>query len=232
MTRDLFQNAHFIDIHHHGPIHHTAHSDVILTIYNIVASKEQKPADDDLFSYGHHPWYASNSAIDREQLESTCSDPNCLFIGECGLDKFKGATAQEQLDLLQIHLEVSLEINKPVILHNVKMTHEFLRLRKKYSSAPPWIFHDYNDGIEMTQQCIKENFYFSLGPTYINKDQAKIQETASNIPLDRILLETDEGNYSIDEIYEKFAKQRSISVQELQRQIRANFNSLIKNCSL
>ncbi len=66
----------------------------------------------------------------------------------------------------------------------------------------------------------------SLGSAILNNK--KLQEVVSNIDISSILLETDDANIDIKEVYQKISELKKITVEELQQNIKQNFKSIFK----
>ncbi len=181
------------------------------------------PLEGGFYSVGIHPWNINARVKDEfEYLKEISSHPQIIAIGEAGLDKMIPVELSFQEEVFGWQIKLSEELGKPLIIHSVKTSNEIIRLKKKYNPKSPWIFHGFRGKKELAEQLIAHDIYLSFGEKY--------QESAiSSIPLDHLLLETDESNKTITEIFEAAAKSRSIPVEQLITQVQQNISRLFFN---
>ena len=89
-----------------------------------------------------------------------------------------------------------------------------------------WIVHGFNKNFQVADSLIKHGITLSLGSAILNNK--KLQEVVSNIDILSILLETDDANIDIKEVYQKISELKKITVEELQQNIKQNFKSIFK----
>jgi TatD DNase family protein len=144
-----------------------------------------------------------------EKVKDLARHPKVVAIGEIGLDYYWVKDAEEraiQRERLLEQLALAKEVNKPVVLHmreendawfGEASTHLLEILREWQSSLQgnlkenPGVLHSFNGTLETAQQALSLNFYIGItGPvTYPNAE--KKREVVQQLPLDRILIETD-----------------------------------------
>jgi len=184
---------------------------------------EEPKKIDKHFSIGIHPWYLEKLNIST--LIDYWNHPLCLAIGEIGLDRVKKENWINQIQIFKGQLKLAPK-DKPIILHCVKAYNEIVQILKELNIENPCIFHDFNASTEMTTQLLKSNqFYFSYGKSLF-RDKSKGLDSLEMIPIDRIFLETDESNLSIDSIYLKFSQIKSLDLDILVEKIEDNFSSI------
>ncbi len=208
----------YIDIH----THQKTNTDGVFSIYNVIAGRDKLP-ENQFFSIGVHPWYLNSAYLGI--VNKNISNPNCLAIGECGMDALPQSTEKYALELqervftAQIHL--AEKHRKPLIIHCVKCYDKLLHLKKQYQPLMPWIIHGYTKNKELALQMINAGFYLSFGAGILRSKTN--QEALKSLPLNRFFLETDMAQNSINEIYETAASLLSLKVSDLQLQIQSNF---------
>lgn len=189
---------------------------------------------------GVHPHDAAKVPKDYlRELEELAKHPKVIAIGEIGLDyyyEFSDRKIQQKVFLEQLELAESL--NLPVVIHNRDAHQDTLNTLRK--SAPiKGLMHCYSGSLELARELLKLGFYFSFGGVITFKNAKKPKEVASQLPLDRILLETDCPYLSpepyrgkrndptrIPIIAEVLAKLRETSVQEIEDTTFSNFTKL------
>ncbi len=120
-----------------------------------------------------------------------------VAIGEIGLDYYWDTTYKEQQkEVLRRQLLLARELDLPVILHNREATEDILTTVKECAalgnqpSALRGVFHCFNGSKETAQQILNMGFYLGIGGVLTFKN-CKLKEHLDNVPLDRLVLETD-----------------------------------------
>lgn len=123
--------------------------------------------------------------------------PQLVAVGEIGLDYYWDKTyKQEQQQALKRQLLLAKELDLPVILHNRESTEDIIRIVREVqadtTSANPLrgVFHCFTGSREIAQQIIQMGFYLGIGGVITFKN-CKLSEHLGDVPLERILLETD-----------------------------------------
>ena len=145
------------------------------------------------YSCGLHPWDENITSESFEELLKTLNHPQVVAIGECGLDRLRGAPLPFQKDIFLKHIDLSESLRKPLIIHCVRAGDELLRLKKEKNPHNPWIFHGFRGGFIQAKQLTDAGIYISLGEKF-NKEALK------GIPDSFLLTETEESKLTIDEI--------------------------------
>jgi TatD DNase family protein len=217
----------FINIHTHQPCAYD-----VICIRNLFISdiQENKHKDSGFFSAGIHPWYIKSEETVVKQLAllaDAISHPDCLAIGEAGLDKATETdwALQEKAFIEQIRISEKSE--KPMIIHCVKAWGDILRLRKQEKSNQFWVIHGYNSSKQMAQQLLDAGCLLSFGKLIINPD-SKAAKVLKSLNPNEFLPETDDNDISIGEIYKRIAELRDISMNELKKQLTGNFERIFK----
>ncbi len=214
---------HYIDFHTHSP---SSNKDV-LAIVNLSLTQQENTSHR-YASYGIHPWDTENFNPELlNKLRSLASEQNVLTIGECGLDKLKGADLTAQTDIFIAHIKLSEELKIPLVIHCVKAYSEIIKLRKDINPSQTWVFHGFNSSLETMQQGLMSGFYFSFGPAIL-KSNSKSHQAFLNCPLDKLFLETDDSNENIENVYTYAAMERAMNIDSFSQQIAHNLNKTIK----
>ena len=126
------------------------------------------------------------------KIETYLSYPNVVAVGETGLDYYKQfGDKRSQIELFIAQLEIAQHHNLPVIIHNRdagKDIYDILRERIPDSGA---IFHCYSEDAAYAQKCLDMNVWFSFAGNLTYRNARNLHETIMNIPLDRVLIETE-----------------------------------------
>ncbi len=169
-----------------------------------------------LFSVGIHPWNADVKSL-REIIPAIHHE-NCRAIGEVGLDRLRGPSMEIQRAMLLAQLNLANELQKPVIFHLVRAWDEFYALLK--SKQTPWIIHGFNSPKQVSR-LLQTKVLFSLGPASLQNPH--MQPILTQIPLNRILFETDDTAIDIHQVYLDYSRATSTPLEEVYAQIEQNF---------
>jgi TatD DNase family protein len=172
------------------------------------------------FSFGIHPW---NSELIEDNFlifEQEVLKKNCLAIGEIGLDKLKGPEISIQIDVFRKQIEISERLQLPVIIHCVKAWNELHLIYKEIQPVQRWIFHGFTK-IGILREILKTEMMISIGASIFTNIQ--LQDSINVIPNNKLLLETDDENIDIIEIYEKVSEIKKIPLQQLEDIVEENF---------
>lgn len=214
--------ARLIDIHTHRT---SENSLQVFSLKNIILPQQQVP-EKGFYSTGWHPWFIENYPLTEMEktLRSVCCLPQIIAIGECGLDRAINTPMEVQMKVFEFHLKLAQLNNKPLIIHAVRSYSDVLQALKKMNFRLPVIFHDYRGNEQQTKQLLQFNSYFSFGESLVK--QQPIKEKIRHIPTNRLFLETDESELSIEKIYLSAASVLGTSLEDLSEQLLNNFKTI------
>ena len=173
-------------------------------------------------SIGIHPWYIpQNYEQAIAEVKTIAQKENILAIGECGIDKLCETPIELQIKLFKAQIEISEVEKKPLIIHCVKSYNEIVELKNKIHPTQTWIIHGFRGKPQTATMLINAGIILSIGEKYN-------PETIKNIPINKILIESDESRLPIEKIYENIAKTRGIDVGELEKEVEKTYKSIFK----
>lgn len=127
-------------------------------------------------------------------IEDSVKLPNVVAIGETGLDYFKQyGDKRQQIELFIQQLELAQKHSLPVIIHNRNAGQDIFEILKDRLPEKGAIFHCYSEDAAYAKQCLDANMnvYFSFAGNLTYRNARNLHETVMNIPLDRVLIETE-----------------------------------------
>lgn len=129
---------------------------------------------------------------DFEALRSLCAHEKVLAVGEIGLDYYwpENPPREFQQAVFRRQIELALELNKPVIIHDRESHADSLSIVKEYP-ALRGVFHCFSGSAEMAEELLRRGWYLGFDGPITYKNARKALEVLSITPADRILLETD-----------------------------------------
>jgi len=145
-------------------------------------------------SVGWHPVDAIDmTEEDLIWLEEVAAHPKVVALGEMGLDYHWDKSPKEiQKDVFRKQIRLAKKINMPIIIHNRDATQDIIQiLQEEHAEEVGGIMHCFSGSAEVAKQCMDLNFYISLGGPVTFKNAKKPKEVAIQVPLARLLIETD-----------------------------------------
>ena len=141
---------------------------------------------------GSHPDDAAQVDEARiEEYRALCEDPRVKAIGEIGLDYYWDAsTKATQEIMLRAQLELALELDLPVIIHDREAHGDSLRIVCDYPGLRG-VFHCFSGSVEMARELLRRGWYLGFDGPITYKNAVKALDVIAACPTDRMLLETD-----------------------------------------
>lgn len=161
------------------------------------------PVPGQLYSVGIHPWDTTSGITegDWELLERAARHPQTAAIGECGIDTLKGGPLFRQMLVFKRHIQLSEELGKPLVIHDVKAHDIITGLRRDLKPSQNWVVHGFRGKPTVAAMLLDAGLWLSFGPQF-NPDSLRA------LPSDRILAETDESADSIQTVIDRLAHAR------------------------
>lgn len=182
------------------------------------------PKDSELTitSVGVHPYDAAS--ISPETLLSISDQSHSVdAIGEIGLDYYCNTDRELQIAALHDQLKIAQRQNKGVVLHCVKAFEPIMKIIEQYKLRFV-IFHGFIGSAEQALRATAKGYYLSFG--HRTFQSPKSIEAMRAIATDRLFLETDNSEISIDEIYSKAADILGINKAKLEEIINENYRHI------
>lgn len=128
-----------------------------------------------------------------EELVALAHDRRVVAIGETGLDYYYGQGDVEwQRRRFRTHIAAALACGKPLIIHSRDAREDSIRLlREEGAEAVGGVLHCFTETWEMAQQGLDLGFYVSFSGIVTFKNAGALRDVARQVPLDRLLIETD-----------------------------------------
>ncbi len=176
---------------------------------------------------GFHPENLENIPDNYlDKLSELSAHNKVVAIGETGLDYHWDIPKEIQKKAFEEQIRLSIDLNMPLIVHDREAHGDTFDFLKKYQ--PKALIHCFSGSVELMREAVKMGMYISLGGVITFRNARHSIEAAKEIPLDRLLLETDApymapvpfrgkrcDSSMIICTAEKIASVRNIGVQEL-----------------
>mgnify|MGYP000897075635 FL=1 len=216
---------------------------ICTTLNSFIKIKEIIKRDEIIFgTYGIHPHEAKNDKVSSDLIiKEVISNKKIIGIGETGLDfYYNNSEKNEQIKSFEQHIEASIKLNIPLIVHSRNAEKETLEIFNNYKNKKLKILmHCFTGSKSFALDLLDLNAYFSASGIITFKNSTALQETFKSIPVKNLLIETDspflapEPNRGkknepsfIKYTAEKLANIKNISTKDLIYETSLNFNSL------
>ncbi len=195
-------------------------------------------------SVGVHPDYENIEEPTVDGLLALANHPKVIAIGETGLDYFRLTGDLEwQRTRFRTHIQAAIQCGKPLVIHTRNSPEDTLRImREENAQQVGGVMHCFTENLDVALQAIELGFYISFSGIVTFKNATSIKEVASQIPLNRMLVETDSPYLApipyrgktnqpsyVKHVAEEIAKLRGITLEEVSAATTENFFRLFKH---
>lgn len=179
---------------------------------------------------GYHPNESKLMDVSGwEELEKLAHNKKVVAIGETGLDYYRRrSTIRQQMEAFKKHLNLAHKLDLPLIVHDREAHRDTLKILTEEGKRLKILLHCFSGDLDMAKSCIERGYYLGIGGVVTFKNAKTLQMITKEIPLEKILLETDspflaphpfrgktnEPKY-IPLIAEKIAEIKGISLEEV-----------------
>jgi TatD DNase family protein len=195
-------------------------------------------------SIGIHPHEVEeHKEVSVEELYEYTKHPKVIGIGETGLDLYyKHSKIEKQKDYFMRHIEVSHLSGLPLIIHTRDadpLTIQMLKEARKKFNFTGLIHCFSSESLEFAKACLDLGLYISISGIVTFKKAFALQEVVKQVPLDRLLVETDSPYLApepyrgkrnepafVKNVAEKIADLKNVSYGEIAHQTTENFFKL------
>lgn len=163
-----------------------------------------------------------------------------VAVGEIGLDYYwdnESHDVQKKWFIEQLNLARELEL--PVIIHSREAAADTLEIMKEHAKGLRGVIHCFSYSAELAREYVKMGFYIGIGGVVTFKNARKLKETAAEVPLEQIVLETDcpylapvpnrgkrNSSLNLKYVAEEIARIRGLAAEEVIEQTAINAKQL------
>ena len=193
-------------------------------------------------TYGIHPHETENDLINKSTIiKSVINNDKIIGVGETGLDfYYNHSNKDRQIKSFKEHIEASIELNIPLIIHSRNAEKETMDILSDYKSNKIKILmHCFTGSFEFSKQLLSLGAFFSASGIITFKNSIELQNTFKSIPFEKLLIETDSPFLApipmrgkknepsfIKYTVNKLSNLRSLTEKEIVKITTNNFNTL------
>lgn len=147
--------------------------------------------------FGIHPWqsveFGNPRAEVMEELRRCLAENPHAGVGEIGLDRLKTKVVSDaQRATFEAQLALAAEFHRPVVLHGAKCWGEVVKACRPFvGRIPAFLFHGFSRSAGLLPEIYALNGFVSVGAALLNDHAVNYRDMVKEIPLDRMLIETD-----------------------------------------
>ena len=115
-----------------------------------------------------------------------------VAIGEIGLDYYWDKSFVElQKEVFAKQIRLANDLNLPIAVHDREAHKDTFDIIKSENKGSGVLFHCFSGSVEFMKECVKQGWYIALGGVVTFKNAVKMKDVAKEVPLDKLVLETD-----------------------------------------
>ncbi len=144
---------------------------------------------------GLHPYFTTEETeVDFivAEVEAAVSRVGAIAIGECGFDKNRGASLDQQQRLFEGHLELAIAADLPLIVHAVGAEERLFQSVKRLGIPRAGaVVHGFSGDAALGRALISRGFFLGIGCAVTRPHRKKLRQALTELPLEWLVLETD-----------------------------------------
>lgn len=163
----------------------------VSSMEKVIAAAE---ADENIYAMiGIYPSEAKTYTQEVEdRMIELAKNHKVKAVGEIGLDYYWDKSfvdLQKEVYVKQILL--ANKLNLPIVIHDREAHKDAYDLLLEYNQSSKALFHCFSGSVEFMRECVRKGWYIALGGVVTFKNAVKMKDVAREIPLDKLVLETD-----------------------------------------
>lgn len=198
-------------------------------------------------SVGVHPDYEETPEPTVDDLVRLSQHPKVVAIGETGLDYYRlEGDLEWQRERFRTHIRASRATGKPLIIHTRSASEDTIRLMREEGAGTDaggagGVMHCFTESLEVARAAMEMGFYISFSGIVTFKNAKELQAVAREVPLERMLIETDSPYLApvphrgkmnepgfVKHVAEFLSTLKGVSLEELAERTTGNFFELFK----
>lgn len=122
------------------------------------------------YAAGIHPWWTADADFNLERhldgLHTLLRHREVVQVGECGLDRLRGASVEAQIRVFEAVVRVAEAHRRPLTLHAVRTFDLLLHLHRRLHPTTVWTIHGFRGGPALARQLLDAGFDLSFGARF------------------------------------------------------------------
>lgn len=132
-----------------------------------------------------------NAEIEEKMIELS-KNKKVVAIGEIGLDYYWDKSFVEiQKEVFIKQIKLANQLNLPIVVHDREAHKDCFDILKEYNTSSKVLFHCFSGSVEFMRECVRQGWFIAIGGVVTFKNAIKMKEVAKDVPLEKLVLETD-----------------------------------------
>lgn len=142
---------------------------------------------------GLYPSEIKNYTQETEEMfTELAKNKKIVAVGEIGLDYYWDKSfVEEQKEGFRKQIRLANKLNLPIVVHDREAHKDTFDILKEENNGSKVLFHCFSGSVEFMKECVKEGWYIALGGVVTFKNALKMKEVAKEVPIEKLVLETD-----------------------------------------
>lgn len=129
--------------------------------------------------------------IENRMIERA-KNKKVVAVGEIGLDYYWDKSFNDiQKEVFAKQIRLANNLHLPLVVHDREAHKDTFDILKEVNQGSKVLFHCFSGSVEFMKECVKEGWYIALGGVVTFKNAVKMKDVAREVPLDKLVLETD-----------------------------------------
>ena len=195
-------------------------------------------------TFGIHPHETNTDQLSKDEIVKKIKSNNKIIgVGESGLDfYYNNSDKDKQIKSFKKHIDAALELDIPLIVHSRNAETETYEILKNSDNNLKILMHCFTGSLSFALKLMEHNTYFSASGIITFKNSTDLQNTFKELPLERLLIETDSPFLAPEPMrgkknepsfvrytLKKLSELKNIEVEEMDKITTDNFNRLFFN---
>ena len=195
-------------------------------------------------TFGIHPHETNTDQLSKDEIIKKISSNNKIIgVGESGLDfYYNNSDKDKQITSFKNHIDAASELNIPLIVHSRNAEAETYEILKNSKKNLKILMHCFTGSLSFALKLMELNSYFSASGIITFKNSTDLQNTFKELPLERLLIETDSPFLAPEPMrgkknepsfvrftLKKLSELKNVDIEELDKITTDNFNRLFFN---
>ena len=127
-----------------------------------------------------------------DKIKEYSKSSKIVGIGEIGLDYYWDKSFNDlQKEVFIKQIKLANELNFPISVHDREAHKDTFDILTEYNKNSAVVMHCFSGSVEFMKECVKQGWYIAIGGVVTFKKAIKMKEVVKEVPLDKLLLETD-----------------------------------------
>lgn len=128
----------------------------------------------------------------EDKMIERAKNPKVVAVGEIGLDYYWDKTFNDtQQEVFIKQIKMANKLGLPIVIHDREAHKDTFDILKEVNKGSKVLFHCFSGSVEFMKECTREGWFIAIGGVVTFKNAVKMKDVAREVPLDKLVLETD-----------------------------------------